>query len=190
MTNRVCIFDIDRTLTHGDKANPEVCPGLERFDEFPPMYPAFGGGTTQEVREVIQRCKDRGYEIAIATAEEGAQAHTPKQHAFLKYVDPEVFTDEFLSSPRFQSACNVINEPWCTHNQYKNKTAMFQNIMNYYNIPPSEWKNSIVFDDMAPNLTTASEMGFKVCQASQECGGQGGCPQGCGLRRGCLGVIN
>lgn len=65
---------------------------------------------------------------------------------------------------------------------------MYQNIMNYYGIPPDQWKNSVVFDDDMNNLTTAHRMGFRVCQASPECGGVY-CDKGCGLQSECLGVI-
>ena len=30
---------------------------------------------------------------------------------------------------------------------------MYQNIMNYYNIPPDKWNYSIVFDDEIQNLS-------------------------------------
>lgn len=66
---------------------------------------------------------------------------------------------------------------------------MYQNIMNHYDIPPDQWGNSVVFDDDMSNLTTAHEMGFRVCQASPECGGKY-CTQGCGMRKDCLNLLD
>ncbi len=185
--NKVCIFDIDNTLTHGADANSQVCPGVKFINSYPPDWPK-GGGTTDQVKNVIQACKQRGFAIATASAESGREELNENQRAFLKHLDP-VFTDDFINSPRLQYACTVSNKPYCTTNEFGNKAGMYQNIMNYYGIPPDQWKNSVVFDDDLKNINTASELGFKTCMASQECSGRY-CSQGCGVRSNCIGVLD
>ena len=187
-TDKVCIFDIDNTLTHGVNAK---CRRDNTFYNNPsPYFPGKGSGTTKDVRDVINKCYQNGYGIAIATAETGSNALNQQQYNFLKHVNPKVFTDEFLKSDRYQSLCSIIDKPDCmTDYKYSDKTTMYQNIMNHYGIKPEDWNKSIVFDDSAANLSTASKMGFKVCQASPECGGIY-CDRGCGVGNYCLGVIN
>ncbi len=73
---------------------------------------------------------------------------------------------------------------------------VLQFIMNYNNIEPKEWENSILFDDAMSNLSMASVFSnlaedgtdIKTCQASPNCGGEY-CDTGCGLPRGCLNLI-
>ena len=191
MSRRVCIFDIDNTLTHGDNAK---CPsGVQKRDVVQPAWPEKGSGTTSAVLDTLRACREKGYEVAIATAESANESNVKRQREFLSSLDPDVFTPSFFSSPRMQNACSVIKSSsgsgeFCKTNEYPNKTAMYQNIMNYYNIPPTEWKRSVVFDDAAANLTTASGLGFKVCQASPECGGVY-CNQGCAIPESCIGVL-
>lgn len=184
---KVCIFDIDNTLTHGAQANNQLCPGVQFYKDPGPHWPP-GGGTTNEIREVIKECQNQGYDIAIATAESEEEAVNDIQFKFLENINPDIFTPQFFVSDRFQRSCSVVASPYCNTNEYADKTGMYQNIMKHYGIPPNEWKNSVVFDDDMNNLTTASRMGFRVCQASPECGGKY-CPQGCGVRKNCLSVL-
>jgi hypothetical protein len=189
----MCIFDIDNTFTHGAKAEVAGnCPGTKFLDAVPPDWPP-GGGTTQTVKDAIARCRAKGYGIAIATAETGNEAINAKQEAFLKHLDPQ-FDAAFVKSPNFQESCKVItskdekSQLWCANNEFGDKTAMYLNIMNYNNISPDEWKNSIVFDDQLSNLKVAGGLGFKICQASPQCGGVY-CPSGCAIPKHCLDVI-
>lgn len=189
----MCIFDIDNTLTHGaDAEKTGVCPDAKFLDTPPPHWPP-GGGTTQTVKDIIAKCREKGYGIAIATAEDKDEYDTPEQRAFLKALDP-LFDAEFINTSNFQDSCDVItssdnkSQLWCKTNEFADKTKMYIDIMNYQNIQPSEWKNSIVFDDALSNLTTAGELGFKVCQASPECGGVY-CSASCALPKSCLNII-
>jgi len=184
----MCIFDIDNTLTHGADAK-KVCPTTVFIDDPPPHWPPTGG-TTQTVKDAIKKCQQQGYGIAIATAENASQFDTSSQHKFIKSLMPDID----FKKPNFQESCTIItsrdqkNQLYCKSNEFKDKTAMYINIMNYNNIPPNEWKNSIVFDDALSNLTTAGGLGFKVCQASPQCGGVY-CSSGCALPPHCLDVI-
>ena len=183
---KVCIFDIDNTLTHGAKASENTCPNTIFENRPEPAWPV-RGGTNQFVKQVVQKCKDKGYGLAIASAESGDEAINQRQYTFLSNINSD-FNPQFLQSPRYQTSCSIFSKPYCLKNEYADKTAMYQNIMNYYNIPPANWNQSIVFDDVTSNLCTANRLGFKTCQASPECGGSY-CEQGCGIGRDCLNVI-
>lgn len=191
--NKMCIFDIDNTLTHGaDAENPGNCPGTQFLDDIPPDWPK-DGGTTQTVKDAIAKCRAQGYGIAIATAETGDEAINSQQEKFLKHLDPQ-FDTKFVKSPNFQESCKVItsqdekSQLWCKNNEFGDKTAMYLNIMNYNGIPPNAWKESIVFDDQLSNLKVAGGLGFQICQASPQCGGTY-CSKGCAIPSACLDVI-
>jgi hypothetical protein len=186
--DKVCIFDIDNTLTHGVDANSNTCPGVQFHNDPGPSWPKVGSGSTNDIKAVVQKCRDQGYGLAIATAESENEAINPTQFAFLKDINP-AFDEQFLTSDRFQRACSVVDPPYCITNEYANKTGMYENIMNSYGIPPDQWGNSVVFDDDMNNLTTARGMGFRVCQASPECGGKY-CTKGCGVRKDCFNVLD
>ena len=84
--NSVCIFDVDNTLTHAENANSTHCPNTQFINNPPPGFPE-NGGTTDWVLGAINKCKDLGYGLAIATAESGAQSGTggvpnATQHTF------------------------------------------------------------------------------------------------------------
>lgn len=190
---KMCIFDVDNTMTHAANAeNTGVCPNTQFLDIDPPNWPK-GGGTTQTVKDSFAKCKQLGYGIAIATAETGQEFQAPEQAVFLSNLDPELNQD-FINSPNLQYGCKIITAKDangnldCSSNEFTDKTAMYLNIMNYNNIPPSQWGNSIVFDDDMKNLTTAKGLGFKVCQASPQCGGVY-CDTGCGIPEHCLDAI-
>lgn len=182
----MCIFDIDNTLTHGELASS--CE-TQMIDIPPPGWPP-NGGTTQAVKNIISKCREKGYGIALATSENETEYNRATQHKFLNSLG---FDDNFLGSPNFQQSCKVItsmddDNRWCLNNEFKDKTSMYINIMNYNNISPENWKYSIVFDDSIDNLAIAARLGFKICQASLQCGGIY-CSQGCGMPSSCADVI-
>lgn len=184
---KVCIFDIDNTLTHGADANAQTCRNLRFHNDPSPAWPN-GSGTTNEVKNIVQRCVDNGYQIAIASAESEEESVNDTQIKFLESINP-VFDARFFKSPRYQRSCTGLKmKPYCTTNEYSDKTAMYQNIMRHYGVPPTEWKNSIVFDDDYVNIETANRMGFRYCQASQGCSGKY-CSTGCGVRNDCESIL-
>ena len=194
--SRVCIFDIDNTLTHGKAASNKLCcPSnnpccLLNSPQFQPNWPESGSGTSDAVLDTIKKCREKGYDIAIATAESGMEALNKKQRNFIKNIVGENIVD----TPMFQNACTAQgvyhvdcskNNHICCTTEYSDKTQMYTNIMNYKGVKPEEWHKSIVFDDAKSNLQTAHKMGFQTCQASPQCGGKY-CDEGCGLMDDCL----
>ena len=188
-SNKVCIFDIDNTLTHAEHAK---C--YNRDDSVRPSWPP-NSGTNTDVKEMIKQCHEHNYHIAIASAESGEEQglmfSNPKQRAFIRSLDPTydntIFNDEFFQSPAFQGSCSVVKtvdrngDPWCRTNEHPRKEAMIQNILNYFNISPDVTGCSILFDDDISNLATATAMGLRAVQSSLECGGKY-CDRGCGIR--------
>ena len=83
MSKKVCIFDIDNTLTHGADATAQICcPSGEKdclVSKYSPNWPPKKSGTSQYALDTIKKCKDNGYEIAVATAETGLQVNPQKQ---------------------------------------------------------------------------------------------------------------
>ena len=182
--NRVCIFDIDNTLSHGaDADNKDCCYHNEKCLKYNPK-PAWpdNSGTSTYVENTINNCIDNGYHVAIATAEAGSESINKKQKNFIN----NLFGSGIYNTPLYQNACTAQGErSKCDlQTEYKNKTPMYINIMNYLGIPPSEYSNSIVFDDDKNNLKIATNLGFKTCQASNNCGGEY-CTKGCGLGKQC-----
>jgi len=185
----VCIFDVDNTLTHGQNANEAWCPETDFDNDPPPDWPE-NSGTNNWVKRAIQKCLERGYDLAIATAESGTEAGSggasnPIQRKFITSLAPAVFTPSFFSSPAFQTACGVIGSEvggrkWCLDHEYGRKEMMMIKIMNHYNIAPPQWKYSILFDDELHNLTAATQLGLKTVQSSPNCGGLY-CDTGCGI---------
>lgn len=174
---RVCIFDFDNTLTHGEDATPEVCEalGIALDDSVQPGWPAHSG-TTDAARQTIQDCVDAGYHIAISTNESKSQ-WSRKNEDFLRELHPDIFTSEFFASPAFQFSCTVLQD--CASSALS-KNSMYQNIAQHYQIPVEDYGASVVFDDESKNLAVAQDMGFRVVQASLNCGGAY-CTSGCGL---------
>jgi hypothetical protein len=190
--SKMCIFDIDNTLTFANNANEEAC-GVSFDDSGPPPQWPDPSGTTDVVKQAISDCLKNDYGIAIATAETGNQAESNIE--FIKSLNPYL-DDAWIRSPNFQHSCTIGDKKLCKDVPYSDKTAMLLNIMNYNNIPPEEWENSVFFDDAMSNLSTASTFSevsddgtdLKTCQASPNCGGEY-CDTGCGLPRGCLNLI-
>ena len=194
MSKKVCIFDIDNTITHGETASKEICcaPGIDCInDSIAPAWPD-KSGTTSYIKDAIENCRKNGYELAIATAESGNECINPKQEKFINSLFPnsKIYGTELYqhscTAQGFLGSCTegVSPSPACCDNEYSDKTNMYINIMNKLEIPPSQYGNSIVFDDDMNNLATANRMGFMTCQASPNCGGKY-CDKGCGITRSC-----
>ena len=193
----VCIFDVDNTLTHAANANEKICRSAI-FDNSPPPAWPVNGGTNNWVKLAIKTCIEKGYDIAIATAESGSEAGTggalnPVQKTFIKSLAPKTFTDAFFKTPAFQTSCGVVKSSvngtrWCIANEYGRKEAMYIKILNYYNIVPTQWQYSIMFDDELKNLTAANQVGLKTVQSSPNCAGSY-CDKGCGIMQGAIQAI-
>lgn len=186
---RVCIFDIDNTITVGakhDVATCKVVPGTN------PAWPE-NSGSTRAIRDAVTACHQNGYKIAFATAESRNEADNIKQRHYLKSLDPtqgKLFTDEFFKSPAFQSAWNVIARANDTENvEFGHKESMYLSILKHYDVVPACFGSSIVFDDQAENLGAAHKLGLKTFQASTICGGFY-CQEGCGISSDAVSLIS
>lgn len=69
---------------------------------FQPNWPE-SSGTSHVVLDTIQKCRARGYDIAIATAESGTEALNKKQRNFIKNIVGENIVD----TPMYQNACTA-----------------------------------------------------------------------------------
>lgn len=183
---KVCIFDIDNTLTVGAHHNCPLPPGGAQ-----PAWPD-GSGATDSVRAAVRACRDAGFQIGVASAESRSEETNVTQLAFLKSLDPtpdapSVFTDAFFRSPAFQGAWTVLADADQNREFVPNfggtlgaKQAMFLNILKHYDVPMACYGKSAVFDDQTENLCAAHSLGLKSFQASPECGGVY-CDYGCGI---------
>lgn len=183
---RVCIFDIDNTVTVGQQhANCSVLPGPK------PAWPQ-NSGTTQSIKDALRACYDHGYQIAFTSAESLSEGDNIKQKDFIRALDPtggSLFTDSFFDSPAYQNAWNIVAHTKEDKNlEFGHKEGMFLNVMQYYQVEPSCFQSSIVFDDQAENLSTAHTLGMRIVQASPECGGFY-CSAGCGLPQSAIETI-
>lgn len=187
---RVCIFDIDNTVTVGADHDPKKCPVLPGA---PPAWPASGSGTTKAVKDAIERCHNSGYKIAFTSAESRTEGDNATQKAFIRSLDPtggKLFTPEFFSSPAYQNSWDVIAKNAADAKlEFGHKEAMFLNVLKHYEVSPSCFSASIVFDDQTENLWTARNLGLRSVQSSLECGGVY-CTKGCGLSESAASVID
>ena len=192
---KVCIFDIDNTITHGENATSKTCCSVGdmcMLDKVRPAWPDKSGSTTY-IKEAVDNCVANGYELAIATAESGQESVNVTQQNFINSMFPKIY-----GSKLYQNACtaqgykgsckNPKSHPCCT-TEYKDKTKMYLNIADTLGIKPENFGNSIVFDDDMSNLATANKLGFKTCQASTQCGGSY-CDKGCGIGKNCAQLPN
>ena len=71
MSKKVCIFDIDNTLTHGADATPKICcPSGEKnclVSKYQPQWPPKKSGTSQYALDTIKKCKGNGKELVKKT---------------------------------------------------------------------------------------------------------------------------
>lgn len=185
---KVLFLDLDGTLAVGKDATEEDCPGVQIDRSVNPAWPNHSG-TTDVVRAAIKKAKREGYEVSIVTAESGEEALNSQQLKFLRSIDPEVFTDEFLFSPLFQHACSLrqrkIN---CWTEEINDKPEMVMNVFRYLGIPKNKWHLSVFVDDNLNNLAEVAKLGLQVVQASANCGGRL-CTQGCGVPLSVLGIL-
>ena len=188
---RVCIFDIDNTLTTGADHDPAMCTVLPGPS---PAWPESNSGATQDIKNAIKACYDKGYKIAFTSAESRSEGCNDKQKAFISSLDPsadgKLFNSAFFDSPAYQNSWNVLSHTQATDAklEFGHKEAMFLGALQHYGVPPECFKSSIVFDDQAENITTAHGLGLRAVQASPECGGFY-CTWGCGLTSNALRTI-
>ena len=184
---KVCIFDLDNTLTLGAEASN--CPEEDRAVQ--PAWPFQEGrqlsGTTGIVKEAIRTCEEKGYQIAFATSETTEEAMNDRQKSFVKSLYPKA-NDAFFDSVFYQTAGKLLGP---TSPEFPSKEAMLMNILgiNGMGLQAREFGCSIFFDDDVQNLADGKRLGLKVVQASPECGGVH-CPLGCGIPRSALSIIS
>jgi len=184
---RVCIFDIDNTVTVGHDCEATRDNVIA---EPSPHWPT-NSGTTSIVLDVLKKCHNSGFKLAFASAESEEQGRNAIQYAFITSLEPipGLFNKTFFDSPAYQQSWNVVaHTPATAKQEYPRKDAMIMNIMKYYNVVPDCFGHSIMFDDAEANLETARNIGLGVVQASPECGGVY-CKRGCGLRNSALAAI-
>lgn len=185
---KVCIFDIDNTVTvgpdHDDKVCPVVTPGPK------PAWPDSGSGTTRIVKDAIAKCLASGYKVAFASAESRSEEDNVKQRAFIASLAPnEEFDEHFLNSDAMQSSWKVLKHSTADAKvEFPHKQSMILNIMRHYGVEPSCFGESILFDDELKNLCDVQSLGLKGVQASLDCGGTY-CKTGCGLPASALSAI-
>ena len=97
---KVCIFDIDNTLTHGNLADERKCK-LNFNNKIQPGYPD-NSGSNNIIPQILNKCKNNNYGIAIATARSGINSNNRQLKKYLNNLDPSVLTQFFNS--RFQNA--------------------------------------------------------------------------------------
>ena len=189
---KVCIFDIDNTITHGENANSKLCCSTGdvcMLDDLKPAWPDKSGATTY-IKEAIGNCMNNGYQVAIATAESGQESINVTQQNFINklFSGADIYgTNLYQNSctaQGYKGSCKNPKEHPCCTTEYKDKTKMYLNIADTLGIKPENFGDSIVFDDDMSNLSTANKLGFKTCQASNQCGGSY-CDKGCGIGRDC-----
>lgn len=189
---KVCIFDIDNTLTVGQQHDEARCALLPNTP--PPAWPSKGSGATAAIKAAVQACVDGGYKLAIASAETASEQLNQVQLNFLKSIHPSI-DDAFLQSPAFMGSWSLLSARDAdTHvdphdgGGFGIKQAMYFRALQHYEVPKACWRDSIVFDDQMENLAAAHALGLKTIQASPECGGVY-CDRGCGLTEGSAALI-
>jgi len=197
---KVVIFDIDNTLTVGQKHDENACPVLPGISA--PTWPTDdeGSGTTQAVMDTIQAARDSGYKLAVASAESYDQQYNRKQKAFLESLFGQ---DNILGTPAEQSAYNEFSPGKTTNpvEPFENETidesdggalgmkeALITNIMQYYGVPKPCWRHSVHFDDQIENNAAAHALGLRTFQSSPECGGFY-CQWGCAIPNGTAAML-
>ena len=152
---KVCIFDIDDTLTRGPLASFGDCGTLPSS---PFLSAVYGAGA-------VQGCLDQGFKVAIASAEPTLVVTALGRKSWLGKINP-YFDDSFFKTGAFQAGNS-------------NKTQTINNILKYYQI--TNPKCAVLFDDASVNGDFAKAAGAIWGQASVPCGGKQLCPKACGL---------
>ena len=207
---KVCVFDIDNTLTAAATL-PKVCnlsPVGKSADRS--TQSAGGDPAAPYAKEAIKRCRDKGYGVAIATAESKKNATSDKQKKFLRSIGWNEKTDPLYHCDLSKQGTSYTI---CADQKYqvvevdgptgtkkfklvKSSTAgsvkkpMYENVAKDFNV---DIKDLIIFDDDAQNLSLCkylmtddgnpcSENCDHCIQASTNCAGKW-CPKGCGLTK-------
>ncbi|KAG2432257.1 hypothetical protein HXX76_009175 [Chlamydomonas incerta] len=129
----VCAFDFDGVL----RAAP---PGARDQDVPAP-----------DAKRVVQGCKDAGYEIAIASANDDIEK---MKKVLGQRLDPSVFTEAFFDSSAFQM-------------HYDDKSITLSNIIRYYDTQPG---CVMLFDDQEWNKAYASDLGVLMIMTPTNAG--------------------
>ena len=148
---KVCIFDIDHTLTRGSTSRPSKCETTRFEDELAESDPAAYG------RAAIANCVAMNFSVAVASAE--ASWYIEGKKEFLTLISDGVFDAAFFSTPAFQHG-GLLPE--------MDKKPEYTNILNYFGATPS---CAIVFDDSAMNGKAATDLGLNWQVASSSCDG-------------------
>jgi hypothetical protein len=158
---KVCIFDIDHTLTRGSKASASQCsvnafgPSLDGED-----VAAFGSAA-------IQACVAMNFTVAVASAE--ASWYVEGKKPFLTDVSEGLFDDKFFASEAFQHGGLM---------PALDKKPEYTAILSYFQTTPN---CAVVFDDSNMNGKSATDLGLNWIVASASCGGSQLCNSACGL---------
>ncbi|PNW76736.1 hypothetical protein CHLRE_11g469224v5 [Chlamydomonas reinhardtii] len=104
-----------------------------------------------DAKRVVQGCKDAGYEIAIASAND----EIDKMKKVLgQRLDPAVFTEAFFDSSAFQM-------------HYDDKSITLNNIIKYYDTQPG---CVMLFDDQEWNKAYATDQGVLMIMTPTNAG--------------------
>lgn len=184
---KVCIFDIDNTVTVGADHNEKICPVVSGP---PPAWPSSGSGTTAVIKQAVKKCLNKGYKVGFASAESQTEEDNATQRSFIASLAPNgEFDQSFLDSDAVQSSWKILAQtPADKKLEYPHKEAMLLNVMRYYKVEPGCFGQSILFDDQTENLCAAHALGMKSVQASPECAGFY-CTSGCGIPPSALNAI-
>ena len=209
--SKLCIFDVDNTLSRGTAActkgnpcttksqggknNTCACSEKDAYFSCPAVY---GKGA-------YQGCKDRGYNVAIATAE-GLPTAVQNCSFLQKEIGVKMPCQKLdnwnENSPLQSDFCGGYDETSCgkqskctwTKTPFRSsckskpdqfgsiKKPMVNNIMKYYQMDPTKKSDRgrvILFDDDKRNGAMAKNMGIHWQQASVQCKGVY-CESGCG----------
>ena len=187
----LCDFDIDNTLTRAQLATPEGC-GVPSLRQYPSCHKCEGDDNTYlyglentstrpgaYAFEAVQRCKDMGYNVAIATASNcsgNGPSDVQAVQSRFQFLKGMGFPDNVVSAsgaagPALQCA-NALNGG--------NKEVMVRKLIKTFHADP---RHTMFFDD---NVTKRHQVrnipGVVIGKASVQCGGEW-CPTGCGLQK-------
>ena len=192
---KVCVFDIDNTLTAAASAKNEPVCNLSPVGKSADTSTssAHGDPAAPYAKEAIKRCRDKGYGVAIATAESKKNATSDIQKKFLRSIGWNEKTDPLyhcdLSKEVTGKTYTICADPT---NHGSVKKPMYEKIAKDFNV---DIKDLIIFDDDEKNLslcrylmtnagsTSCNETKCNNCiQASTNCDGKW-CGEGCGLTK-------
>lgn len=131
---RVCIFDIDNTVTVGDERDERRCRALQPS----PAWALNNIGSTCIVRQAVRKCYVSGYWIAFASAESKDEGLNLQQQKFIRSLEPArpwedpVFGQSFFTSPAYQTSWSILYQsPETEKLEYGKKEAMMLNSLRY-----------------------------------------------------------